>query len=114
MERFNQENFHSICYHITTKDNDLLQLSDEELRNCYFSRQKIIYTRELANTILSKKINLKKFYDEEDTVIRKELKQLKGIGDWTIDIYLIHALQRTDVFPIGDLALVNAIKMIKE
>ncbi|HYK57291.1 MAG TPA: DNA-3-methyladenine glycosylase 2 family protein, partial [Flavisolibacter sp.] len=36
----------------------------------------------------------------------------KGIGDWTVDIYLLHALQRSDVFPIGDLALVNAIKMV--
>src|SRR6476661_7828349 len=39
----------------------LLSLSDEHLRGCYFSRQKIVYTRELANAILSKKINLKAF-----------------------------------------------------
>jgi DNA-3-methyladenine glycosylase II len=45
--------------------------------------------------------------------VRAELKALKGIGDWTVDIYLIHALRRTDIFPIGDLALVNAVKMIK-
>ena len=46
-------------------------------------------------------------------MVRTELKKLKGIGDWTVDIYLIHALQRGDVFPVGDLALVNAIKMVK-
>ena len=39
---------------------------------------------------------------------------MKGFGDWTVDIYLIHALRRTDIFPLGDLALVNAIKMVKE
>jgi DNA-3-methyladenine glycosylase II len=38
---------------------------------------------------------------------------LKGIGDWTVDIYLLHALRRTDIFPVGDLALLNAIKMVK-
>jgi DNA-3-methyladenine glycosylase II len=38
---------------------------------------------------------------------------LKGIGHWTIDIYLIHALRRMDIFPVGDLALVNAMKEIK-
>ena len=92
----------------------LLQLTDEELRNCYLSRQKIVYTRELANALLSKKINLKKFEALPDHVVRAELKALKGIGDWTVDIYLLHALKRTDVFPIGDLALVNAIKMIKQ
>jgi DNA-3-methyladenine glycosylase II len=42
------------------------------------------------------------------------LKQLKGIGDWTVDIYLIHALQRTDVFPVGDLALVKAMLVVKQ
>ena len=92
----------------------LLSLSDEELRSCYFSRQKIIYTRELANAIISNQINLKKFCEQDDDIVRTELKKLKGIGDWTVDIYLIHALQRTDVFPVGDLALVNAIKMLKQ
>jgi DNA-3-methyladenine glycosylase II len=54
-----------------------------------------------------------KLANEEDEVVRRELKQLKGIGDWTADIYLLHALQRTDIFPTSDLALVNSIKMIK-
>ena len=97
---------------ITPKN--LLQLSDEELRLCYLSRQKIIYTRELANAIINKKISLQKFEMLSDDVVRKELKTLKGIGDWTVDIYLLHALRRKDVFPIGDLALVNSIKMVKQ
>lgn len=99
---------------INITPNNLLQLTDEELRNCYLSRQKIIYTRELANAIVSKKINLKKFQEQPDDIVRKELKALKGIGDWTVDIYLLHVLRRLDIFPIGDLALVNSIKMIKQ
>lgn len=99
---------------VTITPKKLISLSDEELRSCYFSRQKIIYTRELANAILSKQISLKKFEEQDDAIVRTELKKLKGIGDWTVDIYLIHALQRTDVFPVGDLALVNAIKMVKQ
>ena len=91
----------------------ILALSDEELRSCYFSRQKIIYARELANALLSKKISLRKFESLPDDEVRTALKKLKGIGDWTVDIYLLHALQRTDVFPIGDLALVNGIRMLK-
>ena len=97
---------------ITPKN--LLQLSDEELRNCYLSRQKIIYTRELATAIVRKKISLKSFETKHDDAVRTELKALKGIGDWTVDIYLLHALRRLDVFPIGDLALVNSIKMVKQ
>ena len=96
---------------ITPKN--LLQLTDEELRNCYLSRQKIIYTKELASAIISKRIQLHQFEKMPDDAIRTELKALKGIGDWTVDIYLIHALRRSDVFPIGDLALINAIKMVK-
>jgi DNA-3-methyladenine glycosylase II len=92
----------------------ILQLTDVELRACYFSRQKIIYARELAIAVITKQIVLKKFVFLSGQIIRGKLKQLKGIGDWTVDIYLIHALRRSDVLPLGDLALVNAIKMIKE
>ena len=93
---------------------NLLSLTDEELRACYFSRQKIAYTRELASAILSKKIGLKKFESLPDDQVRQSLIALKGIGNWTVDIYLLHALRRTDVFPTGDIALVNAIKMVHE
>ena len=93
---------------------NLLTLSDEDLRSCYFSRQKIVYVRGLAQAILSKQINLKNFETKEDDDVRKELIAPKGIGNWTVDVYLLHTLQRTDVFPIGDIALLNAIRMIKE
>ena len=93
---------------------NLAMLTDDELRSCYLSRQKIVYTKELATAILTKKIKLKKFEALPDDIVRTELKALKGIGDWTVDIYLLHALRRTDIFPIGDLALVNSIKMIKQ
>lgn len=92
----------------------LLTLSDEELRACYFSRQKIIYTRALATAIISKKINLKKLSLMSDDEIRITLKQIKGIGDWTVDVYLMHALQRSDLFPLGDVALVNSLKHVKQ
>jgi DNA-3-methyladenine glycosylase II len=99
---------------ISVTPGELLSLSDPELRECYLSRQKIIYTRELANAIENKNISLEDFEHLPDDVVRKELKKLKGIGDWTVDIYLIHALRRTDIFPTGDLALVNAIRMVKQ
>jgi len=92
---------------------NVLQLSDEELRECYFSRQKIVYARGLANALINEEINLQQFEFEEDSVVRTTLKKLKGIGEWTTDIYLIHALRRLDIFPLGDLALVNAMKEIK-
>jgi DNA-3-methyladenine glycosylase II len=92
----------------------ILALSDEELRACYFSRQKIVYARELAKAIKSKQINLKKLAVADEITIRTELKKIKGIGDWTVDVYLMHALQRTDLFPLGDIALVNSLKEVKQ
>jgi DNA-3-methyladenine glycosylase II len=92
----------------------ILQLTDAELRACYFSRQKIIYARELANAIRNKQLNLKKLHTSHEDEIRQELKKIKGIGDWTVDVYLMHALQRTDLFPLGDIALVNSLKEVKQ
>jgi DNA-3-methyladenine glycosylase II len=92
----------------------ILSLSDEELRACYFSRQKIVYARELATAIQTKKLSLKKISMATDEEIRAELKKIKGIGDWTVDVYLMHALQRTDLFPLGDIALVNSLKEVKK
>lgn len=92
---------------------NILSLKDAEMRECYVSRQKNTYIKGLANSMLEGKINLEKFQKMSDEKIRETLISLKGIGNWTIDIYLMLALQRTDVFPIGDLAAVNALKKIK-
>jgi len=92
----------------------ILSLTDEELRSCYFSRQKIIYARELAKAVQSKQLRLNKFSNAHEDEIRLELKKIKGIGDWTVDVYLMHSLQRTDLFPLGDIALVNSLKEIKQ
>ena len=92
----------------------ILALTDAELRACYFSRQKIIYARALATAIVTKKLDLKKLAFLTDEEIRTELKKIKGIGDWTVDVYLMHALQRSDLFPLGDIALVNSLKHVKQ
>jgi DNA-3-methyladenine glycosylase II len=92
----------------------LLKLSDAEMKACYFSRQKMVYARHLAEAIISKKIQLKKLSTSPDEEIRVVLKQVKGIGDWTADVFLMFALQRADIFPVGDLAMVNALKEVKQ
>jgi DNA-3-methyladenine glycosylase II len=91
----------------------VLSLTDAALRACYFSRQKTEYVRGLARAILDKQVDLEQLAQQPDAIVRATLKQLKGIGDWTVDIYLIHALQRTDVFTVGDLALVKALHDVK-
>ena len=91
----------------------ILSLTDAELRACYFSRQKIVYARELAKAVQSRQLRLKKFSNAHEDEVRIELKKIKGIGDWTVDVYLMHALQRSDLFPLGDVALVNSLKETK-
>ncbi|ARS39005.1 3-methyladenine DNA glycosylase [Sphingobacteriaceae bacterium GW460-11-11-14-LB5] len=91
----------------------LFLLTDQELRDCYFSRQKTIYVRHLAESLISGTLSLSKMETMDDVTIRNQLKSIKGIGDWTVDIYLIFTLHHTDVFPIGDLAAVNSLKKVK-
>ncbi len=92
---------------------NVLRLSDEELKLCYFSRQKTVYVRELSNAILSGGLNLKNLEKLSDADAKHELKKIKGIGDWTADIYLLMAMLRADVMPKGDLALHIAYKKLK-
>ncbi|MGZ3819520.1 MAG: DNA-3-methyladenine glycosylase family protein [Mucilaginibacter sp.] len=91
----------------------ILLLTDEEMRACYVSRQKNAYIKYLAEALISGQLNLNEFPDLPDDEIRSQLTALKGIGNWTTDVYLMFALQRADIFPIGDLAAVNALKRVK-
>jgi DNA-3-methyladenine glycosylase II len=92
----------------------VLSLTDEELKAAYFSRQKIVYARELAKAILGGSLDLKSLEILPDAEVKQELKKIKGIGDWTSDIYLLMAMSRADVMPKGDLALHVAWKRLKK
>ena len=83
----------------------VLKLSDEELRSAYFSRQKSVYVRELAKAVSSGKLDLQKLNKLSDENVKEKLTQIKGIGRWTADIYLLMAMARPDIMPKGDLAL---------
>jgi DNA-3-methyladenine glycosylase II len=91
----------------------ILLLTDEEMRACYVSRQKSGYIKFLAEALLSGHIKLDELQHLSNDEIRAQLITLKGIGHWTIDVYLMFVLQRADIFPIGDLAAVNAMKKVK-
>jgi DNA-3-methyladenine glycosylase II len=88
----------------------ILKLTDEEMRTCQISRQKAKYLRALAQAVLNKELvfdELSKLQPEE---VRKILTRIKGIGNWTTDIYLMFCLQNKDIFPLGDVALIATIK----
>lgn len=88
----------------------LLNISDEQYRSFGVSRQKTTYIKALATAILNKEINLESLSSKPALQVREELIKIKGIGNWTIDIYLMFCLQDPDLMPLGDIAVVNTIK----
>jgi len=90
-----------------------LKLTEPEMRRLGFSRQKTHYTRLLAEAIHRKQFALHKLHELEDELAREQLIALKGIGNWTADIYLLSALRRPDIWPVGDLALATAVQEVK-
>jgi len=89
---------------------EILKLSDAEMRNCQISRQKSGYMRELSSAILDGKIDLEGLRLLPESEIREQLTSIKGIGDWTTNIYLMFCLQAKDIFPDGDIAIINTVK----
>jgi len=93
--------------------NRFLKLTETEMRRLGFSRQKTHYTRLLADAIHRRQLKLQALHKLEDKLAHEQLTSLKGIGDWTADIYLLSALRRPDIWPIGDLALATAVQEVK-
>jgi len=89
---------------------EILKLTDEEMRACQISRQKAKYLRALSRAVLNNEINLDSLSTLNPLEIRARLTSIKGIGDWTTDIYLMFCLQSKDIFPLGDIALITTIK----
>ena len=88
----------------------LLALSDVDYRTCGVSRQKTSYIKALAGAVINKDIDIESLPFKSPDVVREELIKIKGIGNWTIDVYLVFCLQSTDIIPLGDIAVVNTIK----
>ncbi|SHM08674.1 DNA-3-methyladenine glycosylase family protein [Flavobacterium xinjiangense] len=88
----------------------LVDLQDEEFRTLGVSRQKTSYIKALSVAILNKDIDLESLPTKTADQVRQELIKIKGIGNWTIDIYLMFCLQAPDLLPLGDIAVVNTIK----
>jgi DNA-3-methyladenine glycosylase II len=93
--------------------NRFLRLDDLTLKAVGFSRQKASYGRELARSILEGALDLEALSAMDDATVRSELVKIKGIGRWSADIYLLMALRRPDIWPVGDLALATAAQKIK-
>lgn len=88
----------------------VLAASDEALKACGITRQKTAYIKALAEAVLSGEVEFANYRGDEPDKVRQELIKVKGIGNWTIDVYLMFSLQSPDILPLGDIGIISAIK----
>ena len=91
---------------------DVVKLSIDEIKSVGLSRMKAEYIFDISQMIVDKKLDFKIFKKMSNEDVISELIKIRGIGKWTAEMYLIFALGRMDVFPLGDLGLINGIKKL--
>jgi DNA-3-methyladenine glycosylase II len=89
------------------------RIAPARLQQIGLTRQKRAYCYHLAEAIARGELRLGLLPDLTDDAVRQRLMQVKGIGRWTADIYLLMALRRPDIWPRGDLALKAALQSVK-
>ena len=87
----------------------ILTLSDAELLACGLSRSKVVYTRNVAAAFSSRRFDRRSLACTGDDEVVQTLTAIKGVGEWSAHLFLIFALNRLDVFPVGDLGLRKAM-----
>lgn len=90
----------------------LIKMSDEKFRTAGVSRQKAGYLRDLSQKSLDGALNARRFPKMSDEEVMAVLTQVKGVGEWTAQMYLIFTLGRPDVLPTGDLGVQEAAKRV--
>jgi len=90
---------------------NVLQLSVEQLRACGLSGQKVNYLRDLSARFAEGAIDTGRWHEMDDEDLIDELTEVKGIGRWTAEMFLIFYLTRPDVFPLADIGLQRAMEL---
>lgn len=91
----------------------ILSKTDEKLGSIGLSKQKITYVKGMAQAILNKKFDPDALQYLDNKTAIQTITALKGFGPWSAEIYLMFSLQRQDIFPSGDLALLIGLQKLK-
>ena len=91
---------------------NILKTKDEIFRGYGLSRQKTSYIKDLALKTKSGELEINKLDKLPDEKIKEELIAVKGIGNWTAEMFLMFTLGREDIFPAGDLGINNSMKLM--
>jgi DNA-3-methyladenine glycosylase II len=87
-------------------------VTNAQLREVGYSRQKIGYLRDLSAHVLDGTLDLDTIHNLSDDEVIAALTQVKGIGRWSAEMFLMFRLHRPDVLPVDDLGIVNAVKKV--
>ncbi|MEG3439471.1 DNA-3-methyladenine glycosylase [Pannus brasiliensis CCIBt3594] len=94
----------------TVSPESFSRLEVEILRGCGLSRQKVDYLAAIALAFTEGTLTPDEWGNMSDGEVRRQLIKIRGIGNWTAEMFLIFHLHRPDVLPLGDLGLINAIR----
>ncbi len=89
---------------------DVAAVPDDALRQVGFSRMKVSYIRDLCRRVTDGSLHLGQLESLNDEAVVRELTQVKGIGRWSAEMFLMFRLHRPDVLPVDDLGIVKAIQ----
>jgi len=90
---------------------ELLAVEPDDLRTAGLSRAKVVYVRDLAEHVESGELELDRLSELPDEEVYSQLLAVKGLGRWTIDVFLISHLARQDVLAVGDLGIRRAVQV---
>ena len=91
---------------------EILTVSANDLRAIGFSYAKAKYVQDLAQHVIDGKVRFDKLDEQSNEEIIADLTAVKGIGEWTVHMFLIFSMGRLDVLPVGDLGIKNGIRAL--
>jgi DNA-3-methyladenine glycosylase II len=94
----------------TPSPRELLEVDPELIRKAGLSRAKVSYLRDLAEHVEDGEVDLERLPELPDDEVSEQLTAIKGLGQWTVDMFLIFHLGRPDVLPVGDLGIRRAVQ----
>jgi DNA-3-methyladenine glycosylase II len=92
----------------------MIELGEVHLKSLGLTRQKTAYCLHLAQSLADKRLRLSQLSRMSDAKAKVALMEIKGLGAWSADVYLLMALRRPDVWPVNDLALAVAVTKLKQ
>jgi len=91
----------------------VIELGETHLKSLGLTRQKTAYCLHLAESLHDRKLRLSQLPRMTDSEVKAALMEIKGLGSWSADVYLLMVLRRPDIWPAGDLALATAAQKVK-